>query len=73
MQLPANPNTDRVYLDRVRPLMFTCSAVLMTAYLVGLLFTLRTHVKQIYYDVRKHDSTLLGFVVPAAVAQLSAH
>ncbi|KAL6047436.1 Low affinity vacuolar monovalent cation/H(+) antiporter [Balamuthia mandrillaris] len=31
------------YLDRARPLMYTCAAVLPIAYLVGLLFTLKTH------------------------------
>jgi Ca2+:H+ antiporter len=62
--LPHNPGTDQFYLERVRPLMYFCAAMLPTAYLVGLWFTLRTHVKQIYHD-KKHDSMILDFAPPA--------
>lgn len=59
--LPHNPSQDSVYVNQVRPLMYLCAAFLPTAYIVGLWFTLRTHVKQIYHsDTKKHDSVHLG-------------
>ena len=59
--LPKNPGNDPFYLHRTQPLMYVCAAILPSAYLVGLWFTLRTHVKQIYsHDSKKHDSMLLA-------------
>jgi Ca2+:H+ antiporter len=60
-ELPKRPESDPFYLKNTRPLMYFCASILPLAYLIGLLFTLRTHVKQIYYsDHKKHDSALLA-------------
>ncbi|KAI3639606.1 hypothetical protein MIR68_002300 [Amoeboaphelidium protococcarum] len=68
-ELPHNPNQDPLYVNKVKPLMYFCAAALPSAYLVGLLFTLRTHVKQIYHadtlnhgGNRKHDSQLWSYI-----------
>jgi Ca2+:H+ antiporter len=34
---------DPIYLHKARPLMYACAAILPLAYLVGLIFTLKTH------------------------------
>lgn len=47
-RLPKNPGSDAFYITHVRPFMYLCAAILPTAYLIGLWFTLRTHVHQIY-------------------------
>ncbi len=36
-------NEDPVYKDKTLPLVFTCSILLPIAYLIGLVYTLRTH------------------------------
>jgi len=43
-----NPATDPFYLNSVKPLMYICAAILPLAYLIGCIFTLRTHTEQIY-------------------------
>ncbi|EPZ32884.1 hypothetical protein O9G_004769 [Rozella allomycis CSF55] len=39
---------DKFFLESIRPLTYICSIILVLVYLVGLWFTLRTHVTQIY-------------------------
>jgi Ca2+:H+ antiporter len=56
--LPTNIYEDKVFLENVRPISYLCSAILPTVYVVGLWFTLRTHVSQIYENTaRKREST----------------
>ncbi|KAI9139848.1 hypothetical protein BKA69DRAFT_1126265 [Paraphysoderma sedebokerense] len=43
-----HPTSDPFYHTNTKPLMYFCAAVLPTVYIVGLVFTLRTHRKQIY-------------------------
>eukprot|EP01087_Luapelamoeba_hula_P004218 TRINITY_DN1415_c0_g1_i1.p1 TRINITY_DN1415_c0_g1~~TRINITY_DN1415_c0_g1_i1.p1 ORF type:complete len:814 (+),score=122.03 TRINITY_DN1415_c0_g1_i1:218-2659(+) len=38
-----NLDKDPMYLDRARPLMYACVALMPLSYMVGLLFTLKTH------------------------------
>jgi hypothetical protein len=34
---------DPIYIHKARPLMYACAAILPVAYIVGLIFTLKTH------------------------------
>ncbi|RKP39465.1 Sodium/calcium exchanger protein-domain-containing protein [Dimargaris cristalligena] len=43
-----HPVHDPFFHSHAKPFMYFCAAILPTAYLVGLWFTLRTHVKHIY-------------------------
>lgn len=68
-ELPKNTGTDPFYISRTRPLMYICAAILPTAYLVGLWFTLRTHVRQIYAaDNTKKTASMLLFASPPVSA-----
>lgn len=59
--LPSNPLSDPFYKKHTRPLIYFCAVILPSAYFIGLWFTLRTHVKQIYHaDHKKHDSMALS-------------
>eukprot|EP00158_Paraphelidium_tribonemae_P009057 Partr_v1_DN28757_c1_g1_i3_m63082 putative exchanger len=60
MQLPHDLSTDPIFTNSTRPLMYWCAGILPSAYLVGLLFTLKTHSNQIY-DTKKHDGPLLDY------------
>ena len=55
--LPTNIYEDKVFLENVRPIGYLCSVILPSVYIVGLWFTLRTHVSQIYESTRKREST----------------
>ena len=51
---------DKFYYTTVRPLAWICAIVMPTAYAIGLLFTLKTHVKHIYelnYQVHADDTS----------------
>ncbi|KAJ1910003.1 hypothetical protein H4219_006300 [Mycoemilia scoparia] len=56
LQPPAYDN--QFYKERVRPFMYLCAAILPTAYLIGLWFTLRTHSKHIYAPQQRLSTTL---------------
>ncbi|KAJ1921611.1 hypothetical protein IWQ60_006730 [Tieghemiomyces parasiticus] len=43
-----HPIRDPFFLTYARPFTYVCAAILPTAYLIGLLFTLKTHTKHIY-------------------------
>ncbi|KXS18252.1 hypothetical protein M427DRAFT_225441 [Gonapodya prolifera JEL478] len=51
-----HPLSDPLYKQGTKPLMLICAAVLILTYLVGIVFTLRTHEKAIYS--RKKDDRL---------------
>lgn len=43
-----NPTNDPVYQNNVKPLMWLCAAILPSAYIVGLVFSLHTHVDMVW-------------------------
>ncbi|CAO3606689.1 unnamed protein product [Mucor hiemalis] len=43
-----NPTEDPVYQNSVKPLMWLCAAILPSAYIVGLVFSLHTHVDMVW-------------------------
>ena len=56
--LPHDLASDPFFSEHVQPLMYWCAGILPSAYLVGLIFMLKTHSRQIY-DCKKHDSSIL--------------
>ncbi|CAO3624516.1 unnamed protein product [Cunninghamella echinulata] len=43
-----NPTIDPVYQNSVKPLMWLCAAILPSAYVIGLVFSLHTHVEMVW-------------------------
>ncbi|KAI9489953.1 Sodium/calcium exchanger protein-domain-containing protein [Zychaea mexicana] len=43
-----NPTIDPVYQNSVKPLMWFCAAILPSAYVIGIVFSLRTHVDMVW-------------------------
>ncbi|KAI7891602.1 uncharacterized protein EV154DRAFT_507287 [Mucor mucedo] len=43
-----NPTEDPVYQNSVKPLMWLCAAILPSAYIIGLVFSLHTHVDMVW-------------------------
>ncbi|KAG2219078.1 hypothetical protein INT45_000361 [Circinella minor] len=43
-----NPTVDPVYQNSVKPLMWICAAILPSAYVIGIVFSLRTHVDMVW-------------------------
>ncbi|KAI8379314.1 Sodium/calcium exchanger protein-domain-containing protein [Radiomyces spectabilis] len=43
-----NPTIDPVYQNSVKPLMWLCAAILPSAYIIGLVFSLHTHVDMVW-------------------------
>ncbi|KAK9766049.1 hypothetical protein K7432_005147 [Basidiobolus ranarum] len=51
-----HPTRDPFYNNSAKPLMYICAAILPLAYLIGLWFTLKTHVKHIYHQPHPSNS-----------------
>ncbi|ORX54087.1 hypothetical protein DM01DRAFT_1390407 [Hesseltinella vesiculosa] len=51
-----NPTIDPVYQNSVKPLMYICAALLPSAYIVGLVFSLHTHVDMVWNKPVTHHS-----------------
>lgn len=43
-----NPAEDPVYQNSVKPFMWICAAILPSAYVIGLLFSLHTHADMVW-------------------------
>lgn len=43
-----NPSDDPVYQNSVKPFMWICAAILPSAYIIGLLFSLHTHADMVW-------------------------
>ncbi|ORZ13084.1 hypothetical protein BCR42DRAFT_330822 [Absidia repens] len=50
-----NPTIDPVYQNSVKPLMWLCAAILPSVYVIGLVFSLHTHVDKIWNSSSKSD------------------
>ncbi|RUS23704.1 hypothetical protein BC938DRAFT_474740, partial [Jimgerdemannia flammicorona] len=56
-----DPGSDPVYQNNVKPLILFCAIVLPLAYIIGLWFSLHTHVKQIWQQTtRDHHLSVAG-------------
>ncbi|KAG1459802.1 hypothetical protein G6F56_006082 [Rhizopus delemar] len=53
----SNPTEDPVYQNSVKPFMYICAAILPSAYIIGLLFSLHTHADMVWKSANpKHGS-----------------
>ncbi|KAG0351260.1 hypothetical protein BG005_009265 [Podila minutissima] len=71
-----NPHEDAFFQKHVRPLMFFCCIILPSAYLIGIWFSLRTHVKQIWHEPQQpsiRDSSLYKKLLPMHIIQQLLH
>ncbi|KAF9976511.1 hypothetical protein BGZ73_008451 [Actinomortierella ambigua] len=71
-----NPADDAFFQTHVKPLMYFCCIILPTAYLVGIWFSLRTHVKQIWHEPQHNparDSSIYKKLLPIHIVQQLLH
>ncbi|KAG0334577.1 hypothetical protein BG004_000352, partial [Podila humilis] len=71
-----NPHDDEFFQKHVRPLMFFCCIILPSAYLIGIWFSLRTHVKQIWHEPQQpsvRDSSVYKKLLPIHIIQQLLH
>ncbi|GJJ70098.1 Ca2+:H+ antiporter [Entomortierella parvispora] len=71
-----NPADDAFFQRNVKPLMYFCCIILPSAYLVGIWFSLRTHVKQIWHEPQQpsiRDSSIYRKLLPTHIVQQLLH
>ncbi|KAF9585502.1 hypothetical protein BGW38_002088 [Lunasporangiospora selenospora] len=71
-----NPLEDEFFQKSVRPLMYLCCIILPSAYLIGIWFSLRTHVKQIWHEPQPasvRDSSIYKKLLPMHILQQLIH
>ncbi|KAF9981779.1 hypothetical protein BGZ65_003575 [Modicella reniformis] len=71
-----NPTNDAFFQKSVKPLMYFCCIILPSAYLIGIWFSLRTHVKQIWQEPQPRsvrDSSIYKKLLPMHILQQLLH
>ncbi|KAG0022166.1 hypothetical protein BGZ80_000856 [Entomortierella chlamydospora] len=71
-----NPANDIFFQTNVKPLMYFCCIILPSAYLIGIWFSLRTHVKQIWHETHQppiQDSSIYRKLLPTHIVQQLLH
>ncbi|KAG0325637.1 hypothetical protein BGZ99_000348 [Dissophora globulifera] len=71
-----NPADDIFFQKNVKPLMYFCCIILPSAYLIGIWFSLRTHVKQIWHEPQHQnirDSSIYRKLLPTHIVQQLLH
>ncbi|KAK3812301.1 MAG: Sodium/calcium exchanger protein-domain-containing protein [Benniella sp.] len=71
-----NPTNDVFFQKQVKPLMYFCCIILPSAYLIGIWFSLRTHVKQIWHEPQPRsvrDSSIYKKLLPMHILQQILH
>ncbi|KAF9188789.1 hypothetical protein BGZ51_000313 [Haplosporangium sp. Z 767] len=71
-----NPTNDVFFQTHVKPLMYFCCIILPSAYLIGIWFSLRTHVKQIWHEPQPksvRDSSIYKKLLPMHILQQLLH
>jgi Ca2+:H+ antiporter len=71
-----NPTDDIFFQKSVKPLMYFCCVILPSAYLIGIWFSLRTHVKQIWHEPQQpsiRDSSIYRKLLPIHIVQQLLH
>ncbi|KAI8087745.1 uncharacterized protein B0P05DRAFT_532110 [Gilbertella persicaria] len=56
-----NPTHDPVYQNSVKPLMWLCAAILPSAYIIGLVFSLHTHVDMVWKNNTHQNKNKLTY------------
>ncbi|KAI9312693.1 hypothetical protein BX666DRAFT_1837941, partial [Dichotomocladium elegans] len=54
---PMDPAHDPVYQNKVKPFMWICAAILPSAYIIGLVFSLHTHVDMVWKSPTQENSS----------------
>ncbi|KAG9321170.1 hypothetical protein KVV02_003876 [Mortierella alpina] len=75
-QYQPNPTNDAFFHKHVKPLMYFCCIILPSAYLIGIWFSLRTHVKQIWHEPQPRsvrDSSIYKKLLPMHILQQLLH
>ncbi|KAI8973298.1 hypothetical protein BDF20DRAFT_823489 [Mycotypha africana] len=65
-----NPSEDPVYQNSVKPFMWICAAILPSAYVIGLLFSLHTHADMVWkshISNKPHETPVAAVVHPQRV------
>ncbi|KAI8603071.1 Sodium/calcium exchanger protein-domain-containing protein [Dissophora ornata] len=71
-----DPTNDAFFQKNVKPLMYFCCIILPSAYLIGIWFSLRTHVKQIWHEPQPRsvrDSSVYKKLLPTHILQQILH
>ncbi|KAI9265625.1 Sodium/calcium exchanger protein-domain-containing protein [Sporodiniella umbellata] len=68
---PADPAQDPVYQNHVKPLMYICAAILPSAYIIGLLFSLHTHADMVWKSTMTRQETPNLYPVHLVRSQVS--
>ncbi|KAF9204059.1 hypothetical protein BGZ49_005745, partial [Haplosporangium sp. Z 27] len=71
-----DPANDIFFQKNVKPLMYFCCIILPSAYLIGIWFSLRTHVKQIWHEPQQPsipDSSIYRKLLPTHIVQALLH
>lgn len=53
----SDPMHDPIYQNNVKPFMYLCAAILPSAYIIGLLFSLHTHADMVWKNATTKHST----------------
>ncbi|KAI8068471.1 Sodium/calcium exchanger protein-domain-containing protein [Gongronella butleri] len=75
-----NPTIDPVYQNSVKPLMYICAAILPSAYVIGLVFSLHTHVEMVWNSAKPvqaqesyYQKLLPGHIISQLIHHGSTH
>ncbi|KAL1934405.1 hypothetical protein VTP01DRAFT_6587 [Rhizomucor pusillus] len=68
-----NPTIDPVYQNSVKPLMWLCAAILPSAYVVGIVFSLHTHVDMVWKKANQHHSSYYQKLMPGHIISHLIH
>ncbi|KAG0190838.1 hypothetical protein DFQ28_001465 [Apophysomyces sp. BC1034] len=68
-----NPTIDPVYQNSVKPLTWICAAILPSAYVIGLVFSLRTHVDMVWKTPSSSGKTNEPYYQKLIPAQIISH
>lgn len=70
-----NPSEDPVYQNSVKPFMLICAAILPSAYIIGLLFSLHTHADMVWKSTqtKPHEVPPHQRVYPVTIIHPSHH
>lgn len=67
-----NPADDIFFQKNVKPLMYICCVILPSAYLIGIWFSLKTHVEQIWHEPQQpsiETSSIYRKLIPTHIVQ----
>lgn len=66
-----NPTNDPVYQQSVKPLMWICAIILPSVYIVGLVFSLHTHVDMVWRNTTAAETSIYQKLLPKHIIVLN--